>query len=56
MDNFKKDIKMWEKINKEANDKYEQMNLAFIDVRKSIFLNQLNEYENLHASIGRDLK
>lgn len=37
MDNFKKDIKMWEKINKEENDKYEQMNSAFIDLRKRIF-------------------
>ena len=56
MNNFKKDTKMWENINKEATDKYEQMNLSFSEVRKSVFLNQLYGYENLQVSIGRDLK
>jgi DNA repair exonuclease SbcCD ATPase subunit len=54
MRTFKKDIDMWKKIHEESSSKYGEMETAYYKFYKDLFLNRLNDYNDLKLFVGND--
>lgn len=55
MNDFKRDDKSWKSISFEAASKSIEMNMAYLKLKETVFLNRFDNYRNLKVFSGSDL-